>query len=384
MSIIKVVSKKAKKGYTYKVTFKYKENGVTTSYSKSGFITKKEARDHENIIKAEIKRNGCLKKECTKTLNQIYKEWLEVENNSYALHTIETYSYLYMKYVKDNLGKKRIKEIKYKEVQQYFNELDKGKSLCDNLRKVLRCVFVYAVKNEYIEDNVIQYVKITNKKESKNDKEEYLKHSDYLKIVEQLRKEDFRYKALAIAIEIGYHTGLRISEIFALNKDDFDLKTNMININKQIESQKGKRKKDYTTTPFLKTSSSYDTVPITPKLKASLIEWFECNPYERVICDKDGYYLCVYNANTWIKNKIKHLGVNFHFHMLRHTFITNLYKNNVDLKTAQKLARHSDIKTTLNVYTHIQDSHKTNALNDVFKSIYSKNAPKTEISDMVN
>ena len=29
MSIIKVPSKKAKKGYTYKVTFKYKENDIT-------------------------------------------------------------------------------------------------------------------------------------------------------------------------------------------------------------------------------------------------------------------------------------------------------------------------------------------------------------------
>ena len=35
MSIIKVPSKKAKKGYTYKVTFKYKENDITRTYSKS-------------------------------------------------------------------------------------------------------------------------------------------------------------------------------------------------------------------------------------------------------------------------------------------------------------------------------------------------------------
>lgn len=40
MSIIKVPSKKAKKGYTYKVTFKYKENDITRTYSKSGFYCK--------------------------------------------------------------------------------------------------------------------------------------------------------------------------------------------------------------------------------------------------------------------------------------------------------------------------------------------------------
>jgi Site-specific recombinase XerD len=384
MSIIKVKSKKVKQGFTYKVTFKYKEYGMTCSYSKSGFLTKKTAKDHESMIKASIKENGYLKKECDKTLNNVYKEWKEVESKNYALHTIETYSYLFEKYAMNTIGKKRIRDIKYKELQNHFNTLDKGKSVCENLRKVLRCVFIFAVKNEYITDNVVQYIKITNKKELAKEKDEYLLHDNYLKIIEVLKQETFRYKALAMAISIGYHTGLRISEIFALDKRDIDLDNNMIIINKQMESQKGKKKTEYKTTSFLKTSSSYDSVPIATQLKKDLIEWFEYNPYERVICDSDGYYLCTYNANNWVKNKIKHLDIDFHFHMLRHTFITNLYKNNVDLKTAQKLARHSDIKTTLNVYTHIQENDKTQALFDVFETIYSKNTPKTKNINIVN
>lgn len=387
MSIIKVKSKKAKKGYTYKVTFKYKQDGITSSYSKSGFITKKEAQEHENMIKEHIRINHGIKKECAKTLNEVYEEWKEVESNNYALHTLETYTYLFEKYARNSIGKNKIKEIKYKELQQHFNDLDKGQSICENLRKVLRSVFIFAVKNEYIADNIVQYIKITNKKAKRDDREEkdeYLDHDDYLRIIEILKQYGFRYKALAIAIEIGYHTGLRISEIFALDKSDFDFENNLISINKQLESQKNKKKKDYKTTPVLKTSSSYDVVPIAPQLKDDLKEWFAYNPYERVICDIEGYYLCTYNANTWVKSKIKDLGIYFHFHMLRHTFITNLYKNNVDLKTAQKLARHSDIKTTLNIYTHVQENDKTNALNEVFASIYSKNTPKIKNKDIIN
>ena len=43
----------------------------------------------------------------------------------------------------------------------------------------------------------------------------------------------------------------------------------------------------------------------------------------------------------------------FDFHALRHQFISNLAAAGVHPKTAQELARHSDIKLTLNRYTHV-------------------------------
>jgi hypothetical protein len=40
------------------------------------------------------------------------------------------------------------------------------------------------------------------------------------------------------------------------------------------------------------------------------------------------------------------------FHALRHSYITLLFQSGVSPKTAQALARHSDINLTMNVYTH--------------------------------
>jgi len=51
------------------------------------------------------------------------------------------------------------------------------------------------------------------------------------------------------------------------------------------------------------------------------------------------------------------------FHALRHTFITNLCKANVSPKTAQTLARHSDISLTMNVYTHVDQEEQATAIN---------------------
>ena len=53
------------------------------------------------------------------------------------------------------------------------------------------------------------------------------------------------------------------------------------------------------------------------------------------------------------------------FHALRHTFITNLSLANVSPKTAQTLARHSDIKLTMNIYSHINPEEQAKAINSL-------------------
>ncbi|HBE85769.1 MAG TPA: hypothetical protein DDW53_10615, partial [Lachnoclostridium sp.] len=39
-------------------------------------------------------------------------------------------------------------------------------------------------------------------------------------------------------------------------------------------------------------------------------------------------------------------------HMFRHTYASDLYKSGIDIKQAQYLLGHDDIKTTLDTYTH--------------------------------
>jgi integrase/recombinase XerD len=50
------------------------------------------------------------------------------------------------------------------------------------------------------------------------------------------------------------------------------------------------------------------------------------------------------------------------FHSNRHTFITNLEKSGVSPRRAQSLARHSDIRLTMGVYTHINLDDQSSAI----------------------
>lgn len=40
--------------------------------------------------------------------------------------------------------------------------------------------------------------------------------------------------------------------------------------------------------------------------------------------------------------------------------------NGVDLKTAQELMRHSNIDTTMSIYTHVNNEHKKQVVNCIF------------------
>lgn len=382
MSIIKVPSKKAKKGYTYKVTFKYKENDITRTYSKSGFIVKKEAQEHESMVKTQINQDGYLKKICKDSLNKVFNDWLKVDGGSYAPNTINLYKRIYNKYIYSTIGKEKIISSKYKDIQAFINESDVSYDNCVAIKKVLNNVFKYAIKNEYIETNPIAYIEITKIKEKK-EINNYLSLEEYNMIIEKLNRGSFYARALSIAISIGYHTGLRISEIFALNKSDIDFINDTITVNKQLLEREGKNK-DLKIKTKLKTSSSNSVLPLVPTLKEILIEWFDINPYEKVVCNEDGYYLNPVSAQARVKKIASDLGIQgFHFHMLRHTLITNLYKSGVDVKTTQELARHSNINTTLNVYTHLEENSKKDTLNNVFEQIYSKNTPKMDKRDML-
>lgn len=55
-------------------------------------------------------------------------------------------------------------------------------------------------------------------------------------------------------------------------------------------------------------------------------------------------------------NKIPRKTENITAYMFRHTYATMLYNSEVDILTASKLMGHSEIKTTLKVYTHLEES----------------------------
>ena len=66
-------------------------------------------------------------------------------------------------------------------------------------------------------------------------------------------------------------------------------------------------------------------------------------------------------------------------HLFRHTYASDLYRAGVDVKSAQYLLGHSDIKTTLDTYTHFEGEDVSISK---LEEYYSKSQSKINISQI--
>lgn len=370
---IKVIHNKC--GDSYRTCIKYKDSkGIEHSYSKT-FKKRKDAEKHEKLMKAKIASEKEIKKECKKTFNQVFVEYMNTTRakRKYAISTYNTYLSKFKKHVENTkTGKSYISALKNNDIQAYFDDLgqtNNSKALNKDIKKIFQVTFKYALKQDYIEKNPMFDIEVTGKETNKEN--HILSLSELEKICELLcekrkGKDMFLNYSYCMALYVGYYTGLRISETLALEKSDIDFGSNIIQISKRLESKD--RKKGLYVTSQLKTKSSYSNMPLCEPLKKVLIEWFNYNTNELVCCHENGSYIRYECFNRSILKCAKELGFRLSSHDLRHTFTTNLirHNNDVDIKTAQELVRHSDPNTTIKIYAHSDIDQKRNAINSVF------------------
>lgn len=386
MSIFKRKRKTQKNGYAYEVQIYYKDKGVTKRYTKGGFKTKKEAQEHEAMALEQIRNEGKPDTKRTITLNQVYEEFMELGAVDYQQNTI-VITKAYYKKISKELGKMDIREIDYQTLQTYFNSLsNEGIENNKSAKKALNRIFKFAIKCGYINSNPCAYVTCTGI-ERHDEGNKTLSREDFIRLTSALNEyaqgdggrktDEFTMKSYAIAVSIGYYTGARVSEILALEKSDIDFDTGTISFNKKLQYQ-GIRQKDFYATEQMKSKASKATIPLANELADILAQWFTVNPYNVICCHGDGSYMSPISAQSTLRKIANENGISFHFHMLRHTMATNLYNNGVDIKTAMEILRHSNASTTLEVYSHISEAHKREALNGIFEKYHVKSTLSSE------
>lgn len=357
MSIRKRESKKNKNGYVYEVFFKYKDRaGNIKRISKSGFLTKKEAQLYESRKKEEIENNINIKNK-KYTFDNIFQ--LYIENDPF---TKDSTKYIrktvYNKHIKNILGDCDISKLDYEYIQEYFNRKAKTetKTSIENIYKIVNGVFTYAYNNSYILRKPYVRLKLNGIKTAK--KKNVITIDEFNEFIDNYRnaridkKND--YDNYIVALYIGLYTGIRLGECLGLKKEDIDLINNRISINKQLQIIGNDIHLS-----TLKTDASYRKVPISDELHDVLENHFRTYPEaDFVVSDYKTGYMSPRKIQKSIQRASQKLGIDFHYHMLRHMFITQLYKKGVDIKVTQLLAGHANYQTTADIYTEL-DHEKT-------------------------
>jgi len=145
-----------------------------------------------------------------------------------------------------------------------------------------------------------------------------------------------------LILKLLYGTGLRVSEIISLKKNDVNFDEDLIKVNL------GKGKKDR----FVKIPSS---------IKEDLESYSKLNNSKYLFISNRGGKLTKKTIAKIVSNNAKKAKIKkrVYPHLLRHSFATHLLEQGTDLRIIQKLLGHSSIKTT-QIYTQISQANIKN------------------------
>ena len=307
--------------------------------------------------------------------------------------TKSSYLYTYDHYVRDTFGKKRIADIKYSDVLQFYyyllNEVKISLGTLDTVHCLLHPTFQLAVRDEIIRNNPTDGVMKEISRES--GKNRGIRHA---LTVEQQRA----FMEYIANHPIYYHwwpmftvllgTGCRIGEALGLRWQDLDYDKRTISINHSLSYyQKPESNKSVLRISKPKTEAGIRTIPMLDIVKDAFEmlyeEQLENGFNESEIDGMSGFIFCnrfgmvpnpqtvnhtikrianSYNADEVVRAKRERrdpiILPNFSCHHLRHTFCTRLCENETNLKFIQSIMGHRNVETTMDIYAEATEEKK--------------------------
>ena len=164
-------------------------------------------------------------------------------------------------------------------------------------------------------------------------------------------------------LELLFSSGLRVSELVGLSKDDINLKRKEFMV-------RGKGQKDRPI--FISDVSAWwITQYIEKRQDNSLPLFIRYSGSKKSTVSGNYYRLTARSVQRLVARYAVLAGITKHVspHTLRHSFATDLLMNGADLRSVQAMLGHSNISTT-QIYTHVTDPH----LKAIHQKFHSKSS----------
>lgn len=291
------------------------------------------------------------------SFEEAYKNFLSYASKQHKKQSFDCLTYnfnsnilsYFKNYLLEEINNDLIEDWQKKILQKNFCN-NHNKNLYAMLKKFLNYCYMYHNFDKRIIDKMIPFkLKVEkNKKDFYNLKE----FKKFIKCVDNNIYKQF--------FNLMFFTGTRPGEAMALKFSD--IKDNSISINKTIDEH-GKREIG---TP--KTLSSIRTISIDKKLLRELKELEK--KYKKTYSDNTDYFifggikpLSPTTINRYKLKACKKANIRpITLHQFRHSHATLLFNKKIDIHVISERLGHSNVSTTLNVYTHANKNQEKKVL----------------------
>lgn len=372
--------------------------------------TKKDVYGHSST---ELKQNIKAVQEAAKqgvklrdrtTVEGWSEQWLSTYKANVRYNTKQMYMSMLDHHILPAIGKLPLKKVCPVDIQTILNNAAKweiknkkgevvksgsaSQSLYQKIMLTARQLFQTAVDNHLMTANPCSGIIIP--KPQKPDKIKFLSEEQQTSLLQAMQgTRAFMFCAL------GNYAGLRREESLALAWLDVDWKKELLHIHNTVEFETNQPK----ILPLTKSAAGKRDIPIAPPLMEILNkanpkhidqgETIIIRPGKKSATIKSEILCPAADGTVMSKMAYKRMWqlvtarVPFTVtsHMLRHTYCTMLHKAGIDLRTAQYLMGHSDIRMTAKIYTHIEDSTVETASEKIKKLFSSQSNSQSEEKD---
>ncbi|MBE6831423.1 MAG: site-specific integrase, partial [Ruminococcaceae bacterium] len=267
-------------------------------------------------------------------------EWLKTYKSALREHTKMSYLNSYNNHIAPVLERLPLKSVLPVHIKAVMNNVaNYSEDLQRKVLNTMKQIFETAMQNHLISVNPCNGMKITPR--DSDERIKFLTPAQQRKLLEAVTEP--RARAF---VALGLYCGLRREESLGLMWSD--IKGSKLTVNRAVTFLKNQQDPDHS----LKSKAAHRTIPI-PK---PLLEILKETPREGlyIITAAHGREMTLMAYRRMWEYVTKSVKFDVHSHMLRHTYATSLYRAGIDLKTAQYLLGHSDIKMTAEIYTHIE------------------------------
>lgn len=364
--------------------------------TKRGFKSPQEAKKAYNRLMVQVEENDVVTNS-QRLFSELADEWFEQYKNTVRESTYVAQKLAYKKHIFPLFGNLKISRISIPYCQKQVNHWYSYYKKYSNLIGLTSSVFKYALSLRLIRSNPMDAV-IRPKRKKRIDEERYsapyYEKEELLEFLEIAKKyPDPIYPIFRILA----FTGLRKGELLALRWKDIDFEKRTLSVKQtlatcdkwEIKFQVPKTEKSLRTI-----SIDSETLQVIKRWQLKQKEYFlkmgikpTKNGEQLLFVSEENkpLYLDYVNHNLKIiinENNLKRITP----HGFRHTHCSLLFESGASLKEVQVRLGHTDIKTTMDIYTHVtkrQTEETANRFADFMSSTEENQENLQKVKSMV-